>query len=325
MATMKEIAKEVGTSQATVSRVLSGNMAVSPEVRNAVMECVKKHNYQPNILAQSLAASKSLLIGVIVPDISNPFFADLVLAVEMEAMKYGYSTILCNTNGDLVKEKYYINIMSRYKADGIIMVPRNIENKSFLRLINNGMPLVISTLLTDDFNCVAVSHYDAGYNVSRHLIDNGFTKFAFVGNRGDEKEAGFIAGVKDTGYNADSDYMFIDISGKGTMNDKLQPILTSHMRKNCGVFVLNDVIALIVLDALKENGVTIPDEMGLIGFDNTYIGKEVTPAFSSVAQPVDEIGRLSVGLLIEQITEKGSTPAKIKLDSNIIARCSTKR
>ena len=326
MITMKDIAKEVGTSQATVSRVLNGNMSVSPEVRNAVMECVKKHNFQPNFLAQSLSANKSLLIGIIVPDISNPFFADLVLAIETEAMKYGYSAILCNTNGDLKKEKYYISIMNRYKADGIIMVPRNIEDTFFLRLKDNGIPLVISTLLIDGFNCVAVSHYDAGFNVACHLSENGFKKFVFAGNKGDEKESGFIAGIKDMGHDIETDYMYIDISARGTMNDKLQPLLTNNiMRENCGIFALNDVVALIVLDTLKANGVKIPDEIGLIGFDNTFIGKQVTPSISSVAQPVDEIGKLSVELLIEQMTENIKTPKKVQLESTVIARAATKK
>lgn len=326
MITMKDIAKEVGTSQATVSRVLNGNMAVSPEVRNAVMECVKKHNFQPNLLAKSLSANKSLLIGVIVPDISNPFFADLVLAIETEAMKYGYSAILCNTNGDLQKEKYYISIMTRYKADGIIMIPRNIEDAFFLRLKDSAIPLVISTLLIDGFNSVAVSHYNAGFNVALHLSENGYRKFVFVGNKDDEKDYGFIAGIKDMGYDIETDYMYIDISARGTMNDKLQPLLTNKsMRENCGIFVLNDVGALIVLNALKENGVKIPDEMGLIGFDNTFIGKQVTPSISSVAQPVDEIGKLSVELLIEQMTKSNKTPKKVQLESSIVARAATQK
>ena len=326
MKTMKDIAKAVGTSQATVSRVLSGNMSVNPDVRNAVMECAKKHNFQPNFLAQSFSANKSLLIGIIVPDISNPFFADLVLAIEMEAMKYGYSAILCNTNGDLKKEKYYISIMNRYKADGIIMVPRNIEDAFFLRLKDNGIPLVISTLLIDGFNCVAVSHYDAGFNVARHLSENGFKKFVFVGGKGDEKEHGFIAGIKDMGHDIETDYMYIDISARGTMNDRLQPLLSNNIiRENCGIFALNDVVALIVLDALKENGVKIPDEMGLIGFDDTFIGKQVTPSISSVAQPVDEIGKLSVELLIEQMMENNNAPKKVQLESTVVARATTKK
>lgn len=327
MITMKEIAKEAGTSQATVSRVLSGNMSVSPEIRNSVMECVKKHNYQPNMLAQSLAANKSLLIGVIIPDISNPFFSDLVLAIENEAMKYGYSVILCNTNGNLANEKYYINIMTRYKADGIIMVPRNTKDKFFLSLKDGAIPIVISTIFVDKFDHVTVSHFEAGRNVARHLIDKGFVKFAFVGNVDDEKEKGFISGLTEAGFILEIDYKFVDISTKNTMSDKLLPLIQDDTWKNnCGIFALNDVIALIVLDSLKEYNVKVPEEMGLIGFDNTFIGKEVSPSISSVAQPIDEIGKQSVELLFDKMMNKDSKSVKgVFLETKIITRATTNR
>lgn len=327
MITMKDIAREVGTSQSTVSRVLNGNMSVNPEIRNKVMECVKKYNYKPNMLAQSLAANKSLLIGVIIPDISNPFFSDLVLAIESEAMKYGYSIILCNTDGNLAKEKYYINILSGYKVDGIIMVPRNIKDKFFLNLRKSSIPVVIATLEVDKFDYVTVSHYEAGQKVAKHLIDKGFDKFAFVGNVDDEKEKGFITGLKEAGYNLETDYRFIDISTKNMISEKLRPLTEDkEWKSNCGIFAMNDVIALIVLDALKEYKVKVPDEIGLIGFDNTFIGKEVTPSISSVAQPIEEIGKQSIEMLLEKMMNKNEKSERgIILDTKIISREATNR
>lgn len=323
--TMSDIAKEAGVSQSTVSRVLSGSSYVNPEIKLRVMECVKKHDYQPNIIAQSLVANKSLLIGAIIPDISNPFFADLIKAIEDEALKYGYSIILCNTYGNLEKEKNYINILKRYKADGIIMVPRNTWDKSFQSLKECKIPIVISTQDIDGFSSISVSHLIAGKDVAKHLINAGYSTFVYVGNPDDDKERGFKNELENSGFDLNTDYTFINLSTNNSMNQKMTALLENNKAKgNLGIFAFNDVTALIVLDTLKENKVKIPDEVALIGFDNTFIGKEVSPSISSVAQPVEEIGKLSIEILLDKILNKQQSNEKhIVLESRIVAREST--
>lgn len=184
---MKEIAKKAGVSQATVSRVMSGNPSVNPEIRMAVMEWVRKLDYQPNVIAQSLASNRSLLIGVIITDISNPFFSDVIKAVESEALKYGYSIILCNTDWNLDKEKKYINILRSYNADGILIVPTNPEDKYFKTLKNMETPVVVITQDVKGFSCISISHYNSGKEVAKHLIKMGYSKFVFMGDEKDEK------------------------------------------------------------------------------------------------------------------------------------------
>ncbi len=324
MITMKDIARETGTSQATVSRVLNGNLAVNQEVRNRVMECVKKHNYHPNVLAQSLAANKSLLIGVIIPDISNPFFADLVQVIESEAMKYGYSIILCNTSGNLEKEKHYINILRSYKADGIIMVPRNVKDSFYINLKKIEIPIVVPTICTDGFDCVSVSHIDAGKKVAKHLISRGFKRFAFVGNVGDDKELGFKSELLESGFGGDKDYFFIDYRGKTSILDKILSLINIDADSPLGIFALNDVVALTVLDLLKENNIKIPEMAGLVGFDNTFISREVSPTITSVEQPINDIGKQSVELLIDRITNTENSELKcVLLETQIVSRATT--
>lgn len=325
MITMKDIAKEAKTSQATVSRVLNGNLSVDPEVKRRVMECISKYNYQPNLIAKSLVGSKSMLIGVIIPDNSNPFFADLVKSIDDSVLKYGYSIILCNTNGNPEKEKYYINILKRYNADGIIMVPRNTNEKFFIQLSKHSIPVVIATMSINGFDSISVSHFDAGADVAKHLANMGFSRFVFVGDADDEKERGFISGLAREGFIVERDYSFIDLSTENSLREKLIPLISDSKHfGDLGIFAKNDVIALIVSDFLKEYKVKMPEDVGLIGFDNTFIGKAVSPTISSVAQPINEIGRLSVETLMDRIHNNKSHGSKhILLESRIVIREST--
>ena len=133
MITMTEIARLTGVSQPTVSRVLNGNQAVNPEIRERVLACAREHNFQPNVMAQSLVGSKTHLIGVILTDISNSFFADLVKYLEQEARKAGYSLILFNSNYNLEQEAESLSVMQRYRVDGLIVVPIDAKSKRYLK------------------------------------------------------------------------------------------------------------------------------------------------------------------------------------------------
>lgn len=190
LVTMKDIAQKVGVSQATVSRVISGNSSVNPEIKRAVMEWVRKLDYKPNLMAQSLVGNKSLLIGVIITDISNPFFSDIIKSVESEAAKYGYSIILCNTDDNLEKEKKYISILKSYNVDGILIVPSNSGINVSKNLRNINIPTVVITQDIKGFSCISISHYKGGREVAKHLINMGYSKFIFVGEE-DEKYRGF--------------------------------------------------------------------------------------------------------------------------------------
>ena len=134
MITMTEIARLTGVSQPTVSRVLNGNQAVNPEIRERVLACAREHNFQPNVIARSLAGSKTMLLGLVFTDISNSFFADLEKLLEQEAKKSGYSVIVFNSDYDWNREKECLDVIRRYRVDGLVIVPVE-ENSEKLRLI----------------------------------------------------------------------------------------------------------------------------------------------------------------------------------------------
>lgn len=146
MITMTEIARLTGVSQPTVSRVLNGNTAVNPEIRERVLACAREHDFQPNVIAQSLVGSKTRLIGVIVTDISNSFFAELVKYIGEEARKDGYSLILFSSDYDLEKEKECLDVVKRYRVDGLIMVPVDENGAEWRGMVSRlDIPTVVIT------------------------------------------------------------------------------------------------------------------------------------------------------------------------------------
>lgn len=146
MITMTEIARLTGVSQPTVSRVLNGNTAVNPEIRERVLACAREHDFQPNVIAQSLVGSKTRLIGVIVTDISNSFFAELVKHIGEEARKDGYSLILFSSDYDLEKEKECLDVVKRYRVDGLIMVPVDENGAEWRGMVSRlDIPTVVIT------------------------------------------------------------------------------------------------------------------------------------------------------------------------------------
>jgi LacI family transcriptional regulator len=321
LVTMKDIAKQVGVSQATVSRVINGKISVDPEIRMRVMECVRKLNYQPNAMAKSLAGNKSRLIGVIVTDISNPFFSDVIKIIESEATRYGYSIILCNTDYDIEKEKKYMSILNSYNVDGILVVPINSKDKYF-RSLNNRVPLVVITQEVMNYSCIYISHYIGGKEVAKHLINMGYSKFVFIGDIDDDKYRGYKDQIESEGINLSNSLMFIDKDRFKADNTELIEFINNNIQTHrIGIFAFNDVQALVIYHLLKVMKVQVPEKVGLVGFDNTFISEEVSPTLSSVTQPIEEIGRQSVQMLIDQIYDNESTEKKhVILKTRLIAR-----
>lgn len=325
MITMTEIAKLTGVSQATVSRVLNGNTSVDSEVRKKVLDCAKAHNYQPNIIAQSLVGNRTFLLGMVVTDIGNPFFADLIKTIEAEAGARGYSLMLFNTNYDKEKEKKYLEILKRYRVDGVLLVPITDEESYVEELKKYDIPLVSVTLDLKTIDSVYISHCEAGAKVASHLLGMGFDSFIFVGGDEDEKEKGFIDELKKKDIDIRKHHFFIKeqpgVDYRKILKERLEEEKESG---GIGIFANNDVQALKVMEALKGLKVDVPQDAALVGFDNTFICKITSPAITSVAQPIEEIGRLGVERIVQLINKEDRDKCvRYQLDTRLITRAST--
>jgi len=322
MVNMKDIAREANVSQATVSRVINGNTRVNPEIRQRILDVIRKYDYQPSSIAKSLVSNSSKLIGVIVTDIANPFFVDIIKAIEEEASRYGYSVILCNSDNDPVKERKYLGLLTSYHVDGILLAPCDHESTYASMQIKNQLPMVLFTNEYTGFSSVSISHRLAGKEVANHLFNLGYSQFIFVGPGGDDKEQGFKDGLVHNDIDLDSAYKLVKHKPYNKLKDELKHLLIDQMNpEGTGIFVFNDINALIVLHILKELGIKVPEEVAIVGFDNTFISREISPTLSSVAQPIDQIGIRSVELLLEKIrTGMKSNEQHIQLDSRLVIR-----
>ena len=187
MATMEEVAKKAGVSQATVSRVINGNPSVSFETRQNVMRWVRKLNYQPNLTAQTLVSKQSYLLGMILPDISNPYFSEVLKIVEQEASLNGYNIIFCNSGDNIQKERHSINILRGRQVDGLLIVPVDSNASHLKTLRHTNIPVVAITRDVDQFDSVSISHRHGGALVANHLLEIGHTSIGFIGSREEEK------------------------------------------------------------------------------------------------------------------------------------------
>ena len=322
MITMTEIAKLTNVSQPTVSRVLNGSQTVAPEIRERVLACAKEHDYQLNALAKGLQGSKTQLLGVLVTDISNGFFADLAKQIETAARERGYSIILFNSDYNPKNEREYLDVVRRYRVDGVLAVPireTSAEWKEYVKKLD--VPIVTVTRRAEGLDSVYVDHAQAGAMVAEHLLERGFRRFLFIGKDYDGKYIGFRQLLVQRGWGAQTaNVVYQD-------DAQLKQALDRWLRQASergAVFAGNDIYALRVLDALRRLNVSVPEEVGVIGFDDTSTGRYLNPRLSSVTQPIAQMARESVARLLARIEHPGQREAlDHPLSAELVLREST--
>lgn len=329
MPNMKDVAALARVSPATVSRVLSGHPSVKPETRAAVLRCIKQLNYQPNASARSLAGGRTGLIGVILPDIANPFFAEILHEIEEQADFEGYSILISCSQNNLAREKAILNRLSNLHVDGIIATPV-VPEKSRNEFLKLNVPVISITKTMDGFSSVSISHYNAGRRIARYLLGLGFERLGYVGSiSSDSMSAQKFAGFHD--YLLQSGYELADlINLQDTVH--AQNVSTAKMisrqiqergLRSDAIFACDDVIACETIHALLSNGLRVPQDIAVAGFDNSLLSRKMIPSITSLAQPLREIGKQAVELLISYISRGEYEIEDIELRTRIISREST--
>lgn len=301
MITMSEIAKMTHVSQPTVSRVLNGNQTVDPAIRERVLACARAHDYQPSALARGLRGSKTNLLGVLLTDITNSFFADLAREIEARAREYGYSIILFNTDLDPQKQREYIDVVRRYRVDGVLMVPTLRDLTVWGECVSKlSVPAVMVTWRIEGFDSVYLDHEEAAGQAARHLAERNYKRFLFVGERSDVKYLGFTRELEAMGLCRAREVGCIECEG----DEELKRTLRSCLRGSglrTGIFVNNDLWALRVLRTLRELNVSVPEDVGVIGFDNISMDRYLQPSLSSISQPTVQMADEAVARLLYRI------------------------
>ncbi len=325
--TIKDIAEQTGVSYATVSRTLNHLSGVSPATRDKVLAAAEEMGYRPNIHARSLKTNKTNTIALVLPDISNPFFADIAYAVDEYAFKHGYTTVVCNTNWNEELEKMHLNQLQNQRVDGIIYKP---AGKLPMDLSGISIPSVIlSCIPGENNNYIEIDNYKGGQIAADHMIGCGYKHFAFIGgSKNSQSNEIRINGYRDR--LAEHDF-YLDnthiLYGGFSIESgcKMAKELLEKFPEVDGIFCGNDVIALGVLQHLMEINRRIPEDIGVIGFDDIMLAGLPQIQMTTVAQPRSQMGILSAEMLINNIDNKDDQKHHIMLEPELVVRRSTRK
>lgn len=333
--TIKDIAKRLNISVATVSRALRDLPDIHPDTKKMVVDLAAELDYQPNIIATSLVKSKTKTLGVIVPDLGYYFFSTVLKSIEEAAIVAGYSLLITQTQESYERELINIQNLSRGQVEGIIIsLSRETVNLDHLtRLQRRGIPLVFFDRDSDEIHAskVMVDNEQSAYEAVKHLLNTGCKRIAFLAGPtnvsvSNQRISGYLRALAESGVQEDlkliihSDY----IQNSATLCTR--ELMKAKNRPD-GILVVSDRLALGVLVALRDLNISVPEEVKIVSFNNEPICTIVSPSISSVSQPLEEIGRLSVELLLDQINHKGEDlkPRVEVLKTQLIVRESSSK
>jgi LacI family transcriptional regulator len=326
MATMKEVAKLAGVSVATVSRVLNDKPNVSPELRSRVLQAVEKLSYQRNRVARSLRAKTSLIIGLIISDIQNPFFTSVVRGVEDVAYDHGYTLLLCNSDEDPDKERLYIDIMLAERVAGVIISPvAEVDNYSSV-LLQAGVPVVAMDRRMRDLevDTVVVNNVEGVYQAVGHLIEQGHRRIGFIGGptrttTGRERQEGYQKALAEHGLGLEQGLVKIG-DFKQDSGYQMTCELLEMDDPPTAIFTANNLMTLGALNAIHEKRLSIPQEVAIVGFDDMSWAPSLAPPLTAVAQPTYELGRTAADLLLRRIGDPHRPTEQICLEADLVVR-----
>jgi LacI family transcriptional regulator len=328
--TIKDIAKALGISYSSVSRALNNKPEVSNETKKRVIAQAKKMGYQPNDIARGLVKKQSNTIGVIIPDIANSYFGEVTEGIIDTANKNGYTVLLCISNWDLNIEKKYLKILQEKRVDGIILKPcKDDVNRNFKNEIK--VPYIILEGWPTDIkhSSVEVDNIEGGYIATKYLLEQKYKNIAFIGGLPHafstiHRIKGYINALKDYKIEMDKELLLF---GEFTINSgyNLAKQLLNSKKNVDAIFAGNDIIALGVLDYATTHGYNIPNELGIIGFDDIFYSQLPQIQLTTMHQPKYDLGKYTLEILLEEIgNEKDKIDKKILLQPKLIVRKTTR-
>ena len=335
-ATIYDIASEVGTSAATVSRVLSkSGYPVKEELSRKIFEAAGRMNYSTNMVGRMLKKSESKDIGVIIPTISNPFYPQMVLGIELEARHRGFNILLCNSFRDAATEKVYMESLYQKQIRGLIISSMD-ENHLFLKeMQENGVKIVVLDQGDQELKCgkVGFNYIQSGLIAVEYLFKMGHRNIGFITSpltrrsRRETLEGYKLAFLKKNLMIKEENILVAQTeeeSYTGTYEfengRRLAKKLLELRERPTAVFAVNDMTAFGIIQELSNNGVRVPEDISVIGFDNIEVSSMINPPLTTVNQPSFETGRLACKLLLDSMDHRESGDLSITLEPTLVER-----
>ncbi len=330
MPTLREIADRAGVSVGTVSNVINGTAAVSAERRERVLAAIRELDYQPNHVARSLKLKKTRMLGMVISDITNPFFPQLVRGAEDAALKNSYLLITFNTDDNVEREKRVLSVLRQRRVDGVLLVvaPNAGDDGHIRGILDSGMPIVCLDRLPAgiEVDSVSVDNVAGARDCVRHLISMGHRRIAILTGpkavqTAAERLQGYQEALIQAGIPADPG-LVLEGDFRSESGYRLGRALLAGSDRPTAVFVCNNMMALGLLRALAELGLNCPRDVAIASFDDFPLAEAFQPRMTAVAQPAYSIGYRGAELLIARIEGRPAEPrpSRIRLATQLLVR-----
>ncbi|MBC3811588.1 MULTISPECIES: LacI family DNA-binding transcriptional regulator [Undibacterium] len=331
MATMKQVAEKARVSTTTVSHVINNTRVVSDDARERVLSVIKELRYIPSAVARSLKNDRTHTLGMMIPNNSNPYFAEVIQGIEDASFKLGYNIILCNSDDDPKRQAAYIRVLMEKRIDGLILVPSGSDEELTKLLADEGIPkvLVDREVAGVAADLIEADHVQGGYDATRYLIGLGHRRIACVAGPdtllpSGGRVTGYLRALAEAKLEFRTEYLIhSDFTSQGGFNAFKQ--LLALPERPTAIFVSNDLMAIGGICAANEAGVKIPQQLSVIGYDDIALASFSTPPLTTIAQPKHDIGQLTAQVLVARITNPTLPLRREMLRSQLIIRQSTAR
>lgn len=330
--TIHDIARALEIDSSTVSRALNDSPRVSAKTKKRILDKANELGYQRNSLASNLRTNKTNTIGVIVPRISRNFFSNVISGIEAKAYEAGYNVVICQSLESFDREKKIMDNLLSNRVDGIL-ISTSMETESFEHLkpyLNNIGPIVFYDRPCDFENCssISINDYKASFEATEHLINNGCSHIAYFSGPQTvslyrNRKQGYIDALKKHHIDFNESYCFESMLSEQNGIESAKKVL--ELQKVDGIYSANDTAAISAMQYLKANGVRIPEDIAVVGFNNDPISAVIEPSLTTIDQPDFEMGEIASSVLIQQI-KSGEVKGKdqsVVLDIELIKRNSS--
>ncbi|WP_312240427.1 HTH-type transcriptional repressor PurR [Pantoea sp.] len=328
MATIKDVAKRAGVSTTTVSHVINKTRFVAEETRNAVWAAIKELHYSPSAVARSLKVNHTKTLGLLATSSEAPYFAEIIEAVENRCFERGYTLILGNAHNDINKQRAYLSMMAQKRVDGLLVMCSEYPD-DLLQMLeeNRNIPMVVmdwGESRGDFTDTVLDNAFQGGYLAGRYLIERGHRDIGAIPgqmerNTGGGRHAGFVKALNEAGIQLRAEWT---VQGDFEPESGYQAMLQilNQKQRPTAVFCGGDIMAMGAICAADEQGLRVPQDISVIGYDNVRNARYFSPALTTVHQPKAELGEKALEMLLDRITSKREDPQTIEVNPTLIER-----
>ena len=324
MATIKDVAKLAGVSICTVSRALADKNNIKPQTRERVLSAARELDYKPNFSARSLKIGSTNTLGLIVPDITNPYYPKVAKSIEEYAGRQGYMILLCNANEELEKEKRLVETLKKRNVDGVIVLPCSQHIDHIQSLEKSGIPYVFfNRSFSGERHCIPSDNYYGAYTMTKYVIENGHKKIcaaflSFDNPIYQERYEGTLAALREHGLQACAEQFLFNVRSIQDFYKRML-VLVGQPDRPTALVAANDMLCIGAYSAANACGLHVPEDLSVTGYDNIQFAEMMMPPLTSFLQSEDEMARTGVDYLLELIAGEQPEPPK-QLRGRIIVR-----